>query len=104
MAKLNGSDQVLVLAGKAVRVTHETVGIHEIRLDPDNPRIRFQLQRSGKTKPSQEDLQKFIKDQEAANPFEPADDNPFKPAGEEGDSSSSSSASAASSSEPSGAQ
>jgi hypothetical protein len=32
-------------------------------LDPDNPRIRFQLERSGKKKPTQEDLQAFIKAQ-----------------------------------------
>ena len=63
MAKANGSEQVLVVAGKDVRVTHETVDIGEIHLDPDNPRIRFQLQRSGKNKPTQDDLQKFIKDQ-----------------------------------------
>ena len=63
MAKKKGSEQVLVVAGKDVRVTHETVGIGEVRLDPDNPRIRFQLQRSGKSKPTQEDLQTFIKDQ-----------------------------------------
>jgi hypothetical protein len=57
------SEQVLVLAGKDVRVTHETVRIGDVRLDPDNPRIRFQLRRSGKTKPTQEDLQKLIKEQ-----------------------------------------
>jgi hypothetical protein len=39
------------------------VGIGEVRLDPDNPRIRFQLRRSGNTKPTQEDLQKIIKEQ-----------------------------------------
>lgn len=63
MAMKKGSEQVIVVAGRDVRVTHETVGIGEIRLDPDNPRIRFQLARSGKSKPTQEDLQKFIKDQ-----------------------------------------
>lgn len=63
MAKMTGSEQVIVVAGKDVRVTHETVGIGELRLDPDNPRIRFQLERSGKTKPTQEDLQRFIKEQ-----------------------------------------
>ena len=63
MANAKGSEQVLVVAGKEVRVTHETISIGNLRLDPDNPRIRFQLQRSGKTKPTQEDLQKFIKDQ-----------------------------------------
>jgi hypothetical protein len=63
MATTKGSTQLLVVAGKDVRVTHETVGIGEIRLDPDNPRIRFQLQRSGKIKHTQEDLQKFIKSQ-----------------------------------------
>lgn len=65
MAKANGSEQVLVVAGKDVRVTHETIPIREVRLDADNPRIRFQLRRSGKTKPTQADLQKFIKAQPA---------------------------------------
>jgi hypothetical protein len=63
MAKPNGSLQALVVAGKEVRVTHETVPIGALRLDPDNPRIRFQLARSGNRKPTQGDLQKFIKDQ-----------------------------------------
>jgi len=63
LAKANVSEQVLVVAGKDVRVTHEMVAIGSVHLDPDNPRIRFQLQRSGKTKPTQDDLQKFIKDQ-----------------------------------------
>ena len=65
MARANGSDQVLVVAGKSVRVTHDTVSIGSVRLDADNPRIRFQLQQSGKTKPTQEDLQELIKDQPA---------------------------------------
>lgn len=63
MTNRKGSDQVIVVAGKDVRVSHETARITEIRLDPDNPRIRFQLQRSGNAKPTQEDLQKFIKEQ-----------------------------------------
>lgn len=67
MAKLKGSEQVLVVAGKDVRVTHETVPIEDLRLDPDNPRIRFQLERSGNKKPTQDDLQKFIKDQSGYN-------------------------------------
>lgn len=65
MAKSNASDQVLVVAGKDVRVTHETVPIGDVRLDSDNPRIRFQLHQSGKAKPTQEDLQKLIKKQPA---------------------------------------
>lgn len=65
MAKARSPDQVLVVAGKSVGVTHETVSIGYVRLDADNPRIRFQLQQSGKTKPTQEDLQKLIKDQPA---------------------------------------
>lgn len=63
MTRAKGSEQVLVLAGKDVRVTHETVGIGDVRLDPDNPRIRFQLRRSSKTRPTQEDLHKIIKEQ-----------------------------------------
>ena len=63
MTSSKGGDQVIVVAGKDVRVSHETASISEIRLDPDNPRIRFQLQRSGKANPTQEDLQRFIKEQ-----------------------------------------
>jgi hypothetical protein len=63
VAKSKGSEQVLVVAGKDVRVTHETVPIGALRLDPDNPRIRFQLERSGNKKPTQDDLQKLIKNQ-----------------------------------------
>jgi hypothetical protein len=63
VGKAESSGQVLVVGGAELRVTHETVPIGSVRLDPDNPRIRFQLQRSGKTKPTTEDLQKFIKDQ-----------------------------------------
>jgi hypothetical protein len=58
-----GAEQVLVVAGKEVRVTHETVDLNDLRLDPDNPRIRFQLKRAGKAKATQEDLQKIIKEQ-----------------------------------------
>ena len=72
MAKAKGSDQVLVVAGEDVRVTHDTVAIGDVRLDPDNPRTRFQLRRSGKTKPTQEDLQKFIKDQPAYDELQKA--------------------------------
>ena len=63
MAKSKSSEQVLVVAGKDVSVTHETVPIESLRLDSDNPRIRFQLHRSGKTRPTQDDLQKLIKEQ-----------------------------------------
>ena len=63
MTTTKGSEQMLVVAGKDVRVTHETVPIGKLRLDPDNPRIRFQLQRSGAVKPTQEDLQTLIRDQ-----------------------------------------
>lgn len=61
MAK--SAEQLIVLAGKDVRVRHETVPIGNLRLDPDNPRVRFQLQRLGKRKPTQDDLRKVIKDQ-----------------------------------------
>jgi hypothetical protein len=61
--KGNSSEQVVVVAGKDVRVRHETVSINDVRLDADNPRIRFQLQRAGKKKPTQEVLQEFIKSQ-----------------------------------------
>jgi hypothetical protein len=66
VAKGKGSDQALVVAGKSVRVTHDTVSIGSVRLDPDNPRIRFQLQQQyGKGSPTQEELRKLIKDQPA---------------------------------------
>ena len=36
---------MLMIAGTQVEVTHETVPIGSLRLNPDNPRIRFLLNR-----------------------------------------------------------
>jgi hypothetical protein len=63
VAKRRLAEQTLVVAGKEVRVTYESVPIKSIRLDPCNPRIRFQLERSGKKTPTQSDLQQLIKSQ-----------------------------------------
>ena len=65
MAKNDSSGHELVVAGQVVRVTHEKVPIKSVRLDPNNPRIRFQLQRAGKTAPTQTELVKFIREQPA---------------------------------------
>lgn len=63
MAKANASGHMIVVGRIPVRVTHETVPIGSIRLDPENPRIRFQLKRSGKSKVTQEDLRELIRKQ-----------------------------------------
>jgi hypothetical protein len=47
---LNGS--ILTIAGKDIHVTHENVPISDIRLDPNNPRIRLQISHGSKKKPS----------------------------------------------------
>jgi len=41
----------LTIAGSTVEVTHEVMSIDEVRLNPENPRIRFQIQhrKGGKT-------------------------------------------------------
>src|SRR5690242_8971205 len=54
----------LIIAGVAVNVTNDTVPIEKIRLNPENPRIRFLLQRKGLSKPlSEEKLIEIIRDQ-----------------------------------------
>jgi hypothetical protein len=59
----NSNGQVLVVAGQPVRVTHETVPIKKIRLDPQNPRVRFQIQHLGKKSVSDSALLDLIRDQ-----------------------------------------
>jgi len=62
MAKKVGMS--LIIAGEAVDVTHELVSIDDIRLNPENPRIRFQItQRYGAKTPTQAELLDLIRDQ-----------------------------------------
>ncbi len=65
MAKGDSSGQELVVAGQVVRVTNGKVPVTSLRLNPKNPRIRFQLQRAGMTAPTQSELVKFIREQPA---------------------------------------
>ncbi|CAE6968927.1 hypothetical protein R75471_07314 [Paraburkholderia domus] len=73
----NRSSSKLTIAGTAVEVTHELVHIDSLRLDPENPRIRFQFKHGTRKKPTNaeellaivraqpgyEDLQKQIRKQ-----------------------------------------
>ncbi len=54
----------LTIAGSVVEVTHELVSIDEVRLNPDNPRIRFQIhhRKGGKTLDADE-LMELIREQ-----------------------------------------
>lgn len=52
----------ITIAGRTVDVIHETVGIESLKLNPDNPRIRFLLKHTGGKK-DQKSLMKLIKDQ-----------------------------------------
>ena len=62
MAKKTGMP--LTIAGSAVEVTHEVVPIEEVHLNPDNPRIRFQIQRRyGSHEISSTDLLNLIREQ-----------------------------------------
>lgn len=62
MAKSSGAS--LVVAGSTVKVTHETVPIENILLNPDNPRIRFQIKRQfGSKRLNQTDLENLIRAQ-----------------------------------------
>jgi hypothetical protein len=63
--KGDSSSQELVVAGQVVHVTHEKVPLKTLKLDPKNPRIRFQLQRAGKITPTQAELLTFIREQPA---------------------------------------
>lgn len=58
----NGSS--LTISGKTIEVTHENVSIQEVHLDPDNPRIRFQINHGAKKKPSgQAELLEIVREQ-----------------------------------------
>jgi hypothetical protein len=63
MPNNNANGHILVVAGEPVQVSHETVPIKTIRLDPQNPRVRFQIQRSGKKSLSDSALLNLIRDQ-----------------------------------------
>lgn len=57
-------DLKLTIAGAAVKVSHEVVSIDDLRLNPDNPRIRFQIaQRFAAKPPSAEELLELIREQ-----------------------------------------
>lgn len=54
----------LVIAGEEVNVSHEVVPLGSVRLDPDNPRIRFQIaQRKKATKLDEPALLELIREQ-----------------------------------------
>jgi hypothetical protein len=54
----------LTIAGTPVPVTLENVGIQDLSLDPDNPRIRFQFQHGSKKKPKNADeLLQIVREQ-----------------------------------------
>jgi hypothetical protein len=53
---------LLVIAGTQVEVTHETVPVASLRLNPDNPRIRFLLRQKGGKK-DEKALMALVKDQ-----------------------------------------
>jgi hypothetical protein len=63
VAKASESGHLIVVGRMSVRVTHETVPIGSLKLDPENPRIRFQLKRLGKAKVTQDDLRDLIRKQ-----------------------------------------
>lgn len=65
MLKNEKSGLPLMVAGQTIHLTPEMVPIGSVRLDPRNPRIRFQLQRSNIPKPTPAQLAKFIRDQPA---------------------------------------
>lgn len=53
----------LTLGGTPVTVTHDVVPLTKVRLNPQNPRIRFQLQQRKLPSPSENDLMALIRDQ-----------------------------------------
>lgn len=52
----------LIIAGEKVPVKHETINIGDVRLNPDNPRIRFLLKHRGASK-DQASLLSIVKEQ-----------------------------------------
>lgn len=61
----------LVLAGTPTDVLYETVGIDSLKLNPDNPRIRFLLKHTGGKK-DQKALMELIKAQPGYDPIQKA--------------------------------
>lgn len=61
MVTKKDSARFITVAGASVPVTFEMASIDKLRLDPDNPRIRFQFVHGAAKKPStQEDLRKVV--------------------------------------------
>ena len=57
---------LLAIAGQTIRVTHESVPVSSIKLNPDNPRIRILVEREfGKKTPTADELQRLIRAQPA---------------------------------------
>lgn len=62
--KPEGTQSTLTISGLDVAVTHERVSIDEVRLDPNNPRIRLQIRYGTKGKPtSPEELLALVREQ-----------------------------------------
>lgn len=62
--KSEGAEATLTISGLDVVVTHERVSIDDVRLDPNNPRIRLQIRYGAKGKPtSPEDLLALVREQ-----------------------------------------
>lgn len=62
--KGGGKSLTLIVAGTQVDVLHEVVHIDTLRLDPDNPRIRFQFQYGTRAKPrNAEELSEIVRAQ-----------------------------------------
>lgn len=72
MAKVNNK-MPLMLGGTQVEVTHEVVRIDQIRLNPDNPRIRFQIKHGkGDKTLSPTQLLELIREQPGYDPLQKA--------------------------------
>jgi hypothetical protein len=62
--KSAGAEATLTISGLDFIVTHERVSIDDVRLDPNNPRIRLQIRYGKKGKPtSQEEVLVLIREQ-----------------------------------------
>jgi hypothetical protein len=63
----------LTIAGANVEVSHEIVAVDHVRLNPDNPRIRFQIQLRKKAKDAPPiDLMELIREQPGYDPLQKA--------------------------------
>jgi hypothetical protein len=51
----------LTISGIEVRVTHERVSIGDLKVDPNNPRIRLQIKYGAKKKPETQDCRRRSK-------------------------------------------